>query len=75
MLAICLCSLPFIFSAGTKMDRMQNYSIATLLDTKGLETDIFLEDVLLISIASCGFSSLAVSLVTSTWSPSKENHI
>lgn len=74
MLAICLCSLPFIFSAGTKMDRMQNYSITTLLDTKGLETDIFLEDVL-ISIASRGFSSLAVSLVTSTWSPSKENHI
>lgn len=74
MLAICLCSLPFIFSAGTKMDRMQNYSIATLLDTKGLETDIFLEDVL-ISIASRGFSSLAVSLVTSTWSPSKENYI
>lgn len=73
MLAICLCSLPFIFSAGTKMDRMQNYSIATLLDTKGLETDIFLEDVL-ISIASRGFSSLAVSLVTSTWSPSKENY-
>lgn len=74
MLAICLCSLPFIFSAGTKMDRMQNYSITTLLDTKGLETDIFLEDVL-ISIASRGFSSLAVSLVTSTWSPSKENYI
>lgn len=41
MLAICLCSLPFIFSAGTKMDRMQSYSIATLLDTKGLEMELF----------------------------------